>query len=51
LLLEPTRRAFREGVVAPSHRPDVPIVAAQLADRAGAVGAALLARDAFGRSA
>jgi glucokinase len=43
LLLEPARRAFVDSVEAPDHRPEVPIVAAALANDAGAVGAADLA--------
>jgi glucokinase len=43
LLLEPARRAFVESVEAPEHRPPVPILAAALANDAGAVGAADLA--------
>ncbi len=43
LLLEPARRAFVAAVEAPQHRPDVPIVAAELGNRAGAIGAAALA--------
>jgi glucokinase len=43
LLLETARRAFREAVEAPDHRPDVPLVAAQLGNEAGALGAASLA--------
>jgi glucokinase len=49
LVLEPTRDAFRELVFGGGHRPEVPIVAAELGESAGAVGAALLAdaRTAF----
>jgi glucokinase len=43
LLLEPARRAYRATVMGADHRPDVPIVAATLANDAGAVGAAELA--------
>jgi glucokinase len=43
LLLEPARRAFLDSVEAPEHRPEVPILAAALANDAGAVGAADLA--------
>ncbi|MFN2590535.1 MAG: ROK family protein, partial [Actinomycetota bacterium] len=43
LLLEPARRAFRHTVEAVEHRPEVPIVAAELENDAGAVGAADLA--------
>lgn len=45
VLLAPIRRAFGRRVVAPDHRPPVAIVAAELGPRAGAVGAALLARQ------
>ncbi|MGH2661801.1 MAG: ROK family glucokinase [Actinomycetota bacterium] len=45
LLLEPARRAFRDAVEAPDHRPDVQIVAALLGNDAGAIGAAALALD------
>lgn len=43
LVLAPTRTAYRELVLAPDHRPDVPIVGARLGQHAGAIGAALLA--------
>ncbi len=43
LVLEPTRAAFSELVLAAEHRPAVPIVGAQLGEQAGAIGAALLA--------
>lgn len=43
LLLEPVRRAYGELVMGADHRPVVPIVAAELGERAGAWGAALLA--------
>lgn len=49
LLLEPARAAFQEAVEAPEYRPRVPIVAAQLANDAGAVGAAALALEELGR--
>ena len=44
LVLAPTRRWFADGMVAARFRPEVPIVAAALGERAGAIGAALLAR-------
>jgi glucokinase len=44
MLIEPTRAAFAELVEAPTHRPEIHIVAAALGERAGAIGAALLAR-------
>jgi len=43
LLLGPTREAFGELVLAADHRPEVPIVIAELGEQAGAIGAALLA--------
>jgi len=43
LLLETARRAYSDAVEAPDHRPEVPIVAAELGNDAGAVGAADLA--------
>lgn len=46
LLLAPTRRAFADLVEGAATRPEIPIVAAALGERAGAVGAALVARDA-----
>jgi glucokinase len=45
LLIPRVRAAYDERAVAPAHRPPVEIVAAALGDRAGAIGAALLARD------
>ncbi|MBW3548630.1 MAG: ROK family protein [Actinobacteria bacterium] len=45
VLFAPVRRAFRHRLVAPDHRPDVQVVAARLGERAGAIGAALLARE------
>ena len=47
LLLEPTRRAYRDAVESMQHRPEVTIVAATLGNDAGAVGAAALALEAF----
>ncbi len=43
VLLEPARAAFAGLVVAGEHRPPVGIVPAELGERAGAIGAALLA--------
>ena len=43
VLIGPIRRAYAERAVAPDHRPPVDIVAAELGEQAGAVGAALLA--------
>lgn len=44
VLLEPVRAAFGRLLEGADHRPLVPIVAAQLGERAGAVGAALRAK-------
>jgi glucokinase len=44
-LLDPVRSAFVDHLVAPDHRPAVDIVSAELGEQAGAIGAALLARD------
>ena len=46
LLLAPVRRHFESLVLAPTYRPAVPILAAELGERAGALGAALLAEQA-----
>lgn len=43
LLLEPARKALRSSVEAVDHRPDIPLVAAELGNDAGAIGAAVLA--------
>ena len=49
LLLDPVRAAYATQVMAPEERDDVRIVAAELGERAGAIGAALLGgRDAAG---
>jgi glucokinase len=45
VLIRPVRAAYDERSVAPEHRPAVEIVAAELGEHAGAVGAALLARE------
>jgi glucokinase len=50
LLLDPARHAFLEAVEAPEHRPEVPIVAAELGNEAGAVGAAALALEGLGQA-
>jgi glucokinase len=44
LLVDPVRRHFEELVEAGGHRPEIAIVAAALGERAGAIGAAALAR-------
>ena len=44
VLLEPTREAFANLLEGAHHRPQVPITTASLGERAGAIGAALLAR-------
>ncbi len=47
LLFGPIRTALTEArLVAPKHRPTVEVVPATLGARAGAIGAALLAREA-----
>lgn len=46
LLLGPARSVFRQSVEAPEYRPDVPVRAAELANDAGGIGAALLALEA-----
>jgi glucokinase len=46
VLLEPARRAFATLLEGGQHRPAVRLVAASLGERAGAIGAALLARAA-----
>ncbi len=48
LLLEPARARYAETVEAPDRRPDVPIFAAELGNRAGAIGAAALALEEVG---
>ena len=45
LLLAPTRAAFAAALVAAGHRPHAQVVAAELGNDAGLVGAADLARD------
>jgi glucokinase len=45
LVLEPARRAFAELVEGSATRPEMPIVPAAFGERAGAVGAALAARQ------
>ncbi len=47
-LLGPVRSAFLERVMAPAQRPPVEIVVAELGERAGAIGAALVARERLG---
>lgn len=47
MLLAPLRAAFAEQLEGASRRPEVPVVAATLGERAGAIGAALLAAGAF----
>ncbi|MDQ1357024.1 MAG: glucokinase [Acidimicrobiaceae bacterium] len=51
VFLEPVRTAFNDLVEAAEYRPPIRIVLAQLGERAGAVGAALLARHASGAPA
>src|SRR3954468_18551872 len=45
LLFAPARAAFAELVEANEHRPPIAIVPAQLGERAGAIGAAVMARN------
>ncbi|MHB8296435.1 MAG: ROK family protein [Acidimicrobiales bacterium] len=45
VLFDPLRDAFKSLLYAGSHRPEVPIVPATLGERAGAIGAAVLARE------
>lgn len=44
-VLEPAREVFRRSVEAPAHRPEIPLLAAELGPDAAAVGAALLALE------
>ncbi len=48
LLLAPARSAFGEAVEGREHRPEVPLLAAQLGNDAGAIGAAVLALEELG---
>jgi glucokinase len=48
LLLDPARTSCTEAVEAPEHRPEIPILPAELGNEAGGVGAALLALEEFG---
>jgi glucokinase len=48
-LLEPLRASFAGHLEGSDYRPEVPIVAGELGDVAGVVGAAALARDVVGR--
>ncbi|HEY2330896.1 MAG TPA: ROK family protein [Acidimicrobiales bacterium] len=50
VLLEPIRRSVARRQVAPEHRPPVAVIAAMLGERAGAIGAALLARPGADRA-
>ena len=50
LLMEPVRRAYVAEVMAAAERADVRIVAAELGERAGAIGAALLGWEDEGHS-
>jgi glucokinase len=45
VLLEPTRQAFNTLLAGAVHRPPIGVVAAQLGEHAGGIGAALLARE------
>jgi glucokinase len=44
-LFDPAREAFRASVLAPDHRPEVPIVPAAMGNDAGAIGAAAIALE------
>jgi glucokinase len=46
VMLRPLRAAFSDQLAGATHRAEVPIVPAQLGERAGAIGAALLATEA-----
>ena len=46
ILLRPVREAFDDLVEAVAYRPRIDIVAARLGEQAGAIGAALIARQA-----
>lgn len=50
-LFDPARTAYRDTVLAPDHRPDVPILPAALGNDAGAIGAAALALELAGAPA
>jgi glucokinase len=45
MLLGPAREVFQRSIEGPDHRPAVPLVAAQMGNDAGAIGAALLALE------
>lgn len=45
LLLTPLRHQFNDLLEGGPHRPDIPILPASLGERAGGIGAALIARD------
>jgi glucokinase len=45
LLFDPLQASFMKHIEGAAYRPNIPIVPAQLGERAGAVGAAVLARD------
>jgi glucokinase len=45
LLFDPLHAAFMRHVEGAAYRPEIPIVPARLGERAGAVGAAVLARE------
>jgi glucokinase len=47
-LLDPIRRWFAGHIEGPAYRPAIPIVAGELGEEAGVVGAAALARDLVG---
>jgi glucokinase len=49
LLMQPLRERFGDLLEGGPHRPEVPILPATLGERAGAIGAALIARDLVGK--
>lgn len=50
LLFAPLRERFVAHLEGAGHRPEIPVLPAVLGERAGAIGAALQARDALGRA-
>ena len=44
ILFDPLQASFMQHIEGAAYRPNIPIVPAQLGERAGAVGAAVLAR-------
>lgn len=50
-ILDPARASFLEAVEAPDHRPEIPILSAELGNDAGAIGAAAMALERLGTGA